>query len=66
MLIEGARYSIGQDSSEWSLIGIRCLACSTHLVKSPFDIIIRVLKEVVLNVLLTREEEPICSMMLCF
>ena len=37
----GARGSIGQDSSDWSVLELRWRASSTHLIESPLGIIIR-------------------------
>ena len=37
----GERGSIGQDSSDCSVLELRCRVSNTHLVESPLGIIIR-------------------------
>ena len=37
----GARDSIGQESSDCSVLELRCRASNTHLLESPLGIIIR-------------------------
>ena len=41
----GARSSIGQDSSDCSVLELRCRASNPHLVESALGIIIRGLKQ---------------------